>query len=1110
MPLMPFQPEAHSHDQRWYACTAGGISAAVAVLILLVAALYAGEDIPRPTLPWLATPPFVAFCIALASTGLLLPALPLHRGLALRRRVAFFCAALLLCSTLLSLGWLMMKGATPDASPVAALLPLTATMDAIPENNISLLLLSIALFINLKRGIRPAAILLACGFSLICFGSALASLIASLSLHVSDARWLGDTATAFDTAVLLMLVSSGLFTASCSKHPSSWPLGRSATLGFAAGIVAIFVIGISELRSQTQSQRLMSSIVHNETVFASCAESAALISQQHALILSYLLTDNLRYLNDALLVADQARLRIDRLDWEYKAAHTDAWLFVPFIRLLRETIGWSQEAIAKHREGAPKTALWQAIRRGDELLTMTNINLAYLAREHDQTTEVLRLRASQVDRASFLVATLGTLVSLILFVYAILRANQLIRDRHQARQALLESEQNYRTLADSGQALIRSLDANHRCTYANKVWRDYTGHGEGDDEGDAWLTAVHPEDRQELLGIITQATARQARYTTDYRLARPDGNYRWFRDHGCPRFDLHGNFVGNIIYCLDVTERKISRDALRESEMRFRNLLQELSSVAVQGYDADFVTCYWNKASEKLYGYTAEEALGRKLTDLIIPTGMLREAQENAAEMLATGRPIPTGELTLKRKDGKLVNVISSHAVVAIPGRPPEMFCVDIDITERRKTEDELARYRFHLEELVAERTVQLARAKEIAETANRAKSSFLANISHEIRTPMNAIIGLTHLLQRENTDPIAQSKLGKISEAAKHLLGIINDVLELSKIESGRLEMRDEPFSPRDLLTKACSMMQERATAKGLLLTHRFDPDLPARLHGDSLRINQIAINFLSNAIKFSDKGEICLSLIIEQEEAETMLLSLEVSDQGIGLSEEQQARIFRPFVQADDSTTRKYGGTGLGLVICRHLARMMHGDVGVESQPGQGSRFWATLRVDKLEESPALPLTLPAPQALEETIREEFGGQTVLLAEDDPVSREVAVELLALAGLKADTVDNGIAALESIRAKHYDLVLMDMQMPGMSGLEVTYAVRQMPGKGNHPFILAMTANAFAEDRQRCLDVGMNDHIAKPVDPDALFTTLLYWLDKNRQETLTPADERR
>ena len=231
MPLTPSPPESRSHEQRWYVCTAGGISTAAALLILLIAAVYAGEDIPRPMLPWLATPPFVAVCIALASTGLLLPALPLHRGLAFRRRAAFICATLLLCSTLLSLGWWLMKGAAHDDNPLAALLPLAATMDAIPENNFSLLLLSIAQFINLKRGIRSAAILLACSCSVICFGSALASLIATLTLHVSDARWLGDTATAFDTAVLLMLVSSGLFTASCSKHPSSWPLGRSATLG---------------------------------------------------------------------------------------------------------------------------------------------------------------------------------------------------------------------------------------------------------------------------------------------------------------------------------------------------------------------------------------------------------------------------------------------------------------------------------------------------------------------------------------------------------------------------------------------------------------------------------------------------------------------------------------------------------------------------------------------------------------------------------------------------------------------------------------------------------------------------------------------------------------
>lgn len=537
--------------------------------------------------------------------------------------------------------------------------------------------------------------------------------------------------------------------------------------------------------------------------------------------------------------------------------------------------------------------------------------------------------------------------------------------------------------------------------------------------------------------------------------------------------------------------RNAKRLADRE---RMLHTIFETSDAAIFLLDADGRIVHANERMAQMLGYPVGELIGKEYMQLVdVESQPLVELQ---VQRLLDGEiAFVRYEREYTRRDGsRFWGFVCSRAMRNGQDRASGLVGLITDVDEQKKSATELENYRLHLEAIVAERTAALASAKDAAEAANRSKSAFLANMSHEIRTPMNAIIGFTNMLQRELVTPVQADRLKKIAGSAEHLLSILNDVLDISKIESGKLNLEVEAFRVVDLVEGLLALHAEKAEAKGLGLRVSTGA-LPAMLLGDQTRLLQALHNYLGNAIKFTPKGSVSLRSSVLEDDAESVLVRFEVVDTGIGIEPEAIGRLFSAFEQADNSTTRKYGGTGLGLAITRRLAQMMGGEVGVDSVPGKGSCFWLTARFGKVG-SEAMRYAGQAGRGLpEDELRERAEGVRLLLAEDDPVNQEVALELLRnVAGLTVDLAENGVQAVAMATENDYSLILMDLSMPVMDGLAATQQIRALPGRATTP-ILALTANAFAEDRERCLAAGMNDHIPKPVDPDLLFGTLLRWL---------------
>ncbi len=624
----------------------------------------------------------------------------------------------------------------------------------------------------------------------------------------------------------------------------------------------------------------------------------------------------------------------------------------------------------------------------------------------------------------------------------------LTREQERIREALVKSEERFELAMRGANDGLWDYDLTSGKVYYSPRWKDMIGHAPDDigDSLDEWASRVHPEDKAGALAAVqAHLQGETPHMEATFRFRHRDGHYLWILSRGLAVRDAAGQALRMVGTHTDISQRM----ELEHYLSQFKRALDEHAIVSITDVRGNIT--YANQRFCDISGYTREELLGQN--HRLLKSGMHDAAMyEDLWSTISQGRTW-VGELCNRAKDGQHYWVLATISpVLGNDGLPEQYIAIRADISRIKDAEK------------------ALLKAKEAAENANRAKSEFLANMSHEIRTPMNGVLGMLSLALDTHLTPEQREYLGLARTSADSLLHVINDILDFSKIEAGRMDIHEEPVRLRELVDELARLNGPRCREKGLEFSAEVDPELPEWLMLDPVRVRQVLVNLLGNAVKFTTTGEIRLTV-----RRLGFGMRFAVRDTGIGIPREKQAHVFESFTQADGSITRRFGGTGLGLSISNQLVRLMGGIMGVESEPGQGSEFHFLL-----------PICEPKPAAKPEgagaiVVTPERRRLHILLAEDNPINQKLAVSLLSREGHQVDVVGDGEAALAATDAGRYDLVLMDMQMPVLDGVAATRAIRAREPAGVHLPIVALTANAYEDDRDACLDAGMDGFISKP-----------------------------
>jgi PAS domain S-box-containing protein len=665
-----------------------------------------------------------------------------------------------------------------------------------------------------------------------------------------------------------------------------------------------------------------------------------------------------------------------------------------------------------------------------------------------------------------------------------------VSGRVRAEAQLEESKRQFEEMANSAPVMLWMTGRNGEVTFVNDQWLNLTGHSLEETLGNGWLKVVHPDDLSRMANLSLADAVAPGPVYVDYRLRRFDGQIRWISSSGVPRFSSTGIFEGYVGSATDVTESRKTEERLRLLESVVVSATEGVMITDAEMNEPGPRILYVNESFTRVTGYTPGEVKGRSPRFLQGPLTDKRMLASVQAAM-KQGKAIQV-ELLNYRKDGTpFWNEMDVVPIADGNGAFSHCIALQRDVTERKRVENEIQRYARELKQKNQALQSALAASRESTEL----KSRFLANMSHEIRTPMNGIIGMIGLLSTTQLSAEQEEYVDAVQQSANSLLVVINDILDLSRIEAGKLELDCVSFDVKATMEDAVSLLGIVARTKGLTLACVVSPGIPPFVFGDPVRIRQVITNLVGNALKFTENGGVNVSVRLAGRSAESMSIYVAVRDTGIGIPEDQCGRLFHRFSQADNSSTRKHGGSGLGLAISRQLVELMGGEIGVETEAGKGSTFWFTVTLGTgTNQVQARPATLEPAQEKPAAA----APKRVLVAEDTPINQRIALKILEKSGFVAEAVGNGRLAVEAVRNGHYDLVLMDVQMPDMDGFEATAAIRRLDSALREIPIIAMTANAMAGDRERCISSGMDDYISKPVSLPLLRSALERWTQRS------------
>ncbi len=673
-----------------------------------------------------------------------------------------------------------------------------------------------------------------------------------------------------------------------------------------------------------------------------------------------------------------------------------------------------------------------------------------------------------------------------------------VTGRLQVEQAYRASERRLQAVIDHSPTGVYLTDGTGSCTFVNPKWCELAGMSSERAAGQGWMDALHPDDRKRVQAEWECCAHSGDEFQSEYRYRKPDGVTTWVACRAVALRNEAGQitqYLGNV---KDITQRKLAEERLRQSEARFE--------LAVRG--SNDVVWDWNTQTDEVYhsprlaellGYDHAAMQHNKqwLFELMHPDDRA-STQASLEAHLKSETPFDIehrmrtigGEYRWFHSRGRMVRDAA--------GQPTRMVGTMSDITAQKRQEEALREYASEAEKSRARiegqacelsRQAELLReVNQVAKAASEAKGRFLANMSHEIRTPLNAILGMTQLALDGELRRDQRKLLDTVYSSGEHLLSLINDILDFSKIEAGKLDLESAPFSVRDCIQRTLSMFHLTAENKCITLQAELAEGVPQSLIGDERRVRQILVNLVGNAIKFTSQGEVAVLVQAGSGESTKPRWHFLVRDTGIGIPADKLDSIFRPFEQADTSTTRQFGGTGLGLSIVAALVDLMHGRAWVESELGSGSTFHFEIELAIAQEEAFNANSVPHRRITDNA--SAMGPLKVLIADDDEFNQQLVMLLLQKQGFQLTQVDDGEAAVHAAAAQSFDLILMDMQMPRMSGLEATLAIREAEQAANTtPVpIIALTANVMEGDRVECLAVGMNGYVAKPIRREELF----------------------